>query len=164
MNIKRIAVPIDFSDNCLDALQAGCELAATYESELYLVHVAEPWIAVAMSSSEPYPTKRFEEALTDVSVPAVHGVAVHRSVRVGETVKEMLKFLTEKEIDLVVMGSHGRTGLSHVLLGSIAEAIVRRAPCPVLIVRPRPGSKAASTTAAKDRTDDANRNPARSAN
>lgn len=155
MNIKRIAVPVDFSENCHEALRAGCDLAATYGAELHLVHVEEPWIAVAMASSEPYPTKRLDAALAEVSVPAAPGIAVQRSVRIGETVKELLKFLAEKEIDLVVMGSHGRTGLSHVLLGSIAEAIVRRAPCPVLIVRPRqPSGKLASVKEVHHPTED----------
>ena len=136
MNIKRIAVPVDFSDN----------LAAAYGAELHLVHVEEPWIAAAMASSEPYPTRRIHAALEEVEVPVAAGITVHRSVRIGDTVKEVLAFLAQKEIDLVVMGSHGRTGLSHLLLGSIAEAIVRKAPCPVLIVRPH--SPAASPTAA----------------
>lgn len=147
MNIKRIAVPVDFSDNCLEALRAGCDLAAMYGAELHLIHVEQPWFAVAMASSEPYPTKRLDDAMAAVAVPAAPGVAVQRFVRIGETVKELLGFLAEKEIDLVVMGSHGRTGISHVLLGSIAEAVVRRAPCPVLIVRSQtPSAKTASVS------------------
>ncbi len=142
MNIKRIAVPVDFSNNCLEALRGACEMAAAYGAELHLIHVEEPWIAAAMASSEPYPTKRIEEALKEVHVPVSGAIPVHRSVRIGDTVKELLGFLTANEIDLVVMGSHGRTGVSRLLLGSIAEAIVRRALCPVLIVRPRAPSAA----------------------
>lgn len=136
MNFQRIAVPLDLSENSLAALLAGGDLASRYGAELHLVHIVEPWPSAAMASPEPYPTQPAETKLAGVAVSATGIPSIHRAVRVGDPVDGILQYVKAQDIDLVVMGSHGRTGFSHLFLGSVAEAVVRRAPCPVLVVRP----------------------------
>lgn len=138
MEIRKIAVPIDFSDSATETIAAACDLASRYDSELSLLNVVEPWPAAAMASTEPYPIEPAERQLWAVPLPNEKPRVVHRSVRVGEAVAEILKYAEDKHIDLIVMGSHGRTGFSHLFLGSVAEAVVRRARCPVMVIRPRP--------------------------
>ena len=77
------------------------------------------------------------KALDELPDPALlRGAAVVRDVRVGTPFLEIVRYAKETAIDLIVIGTHGRSGLAHVLLGSTAEKIVRKAPCPVLTVRP----------------------------
>lgn len=137
MSFQRIAVPLDLSESSLAALQAGCDLASRYGAELHLIHIVEPRPSAAMAKPEPYPTQPAEAKLAGVVVSAIGIPSIHRAVRVGDPVDGILQYVKAQDIDLVVMGSHGRTGISHLFLGSVAEEVVRRAPCPVLVIRPR---------------------------
>lgn len=65
----------------------------------------------------------------------MEGLAIHKEVREGTPFYEIVSFATETDVNLIVMGTHGHTGLAHVLLGSVTEKVVRKAPCPVLTVR-----------------------------
>lgn len=136
MTFQRIAVPLDLSENSLAALRAGSDLASRYGAELHLVHIVEPWPSAAMASPEPYPTQPAEAKLAGVAVSAIGIPSIHRAVRVGDPIEGILQYVKTHGIDLIVMGSHGRTGFSHLFLGSVAEMVVRRAPCPVLVIRP----------------------------
>ena len=73
-----------------------------------------------------------DRVVQDLRLP---GVAIHPDVAEGIPAEEILRAARDKDVDLIVMGTHGRTGLAHVFMGSIAEKVVRRAPCPVLTVR-----------------------------
>jgi len=143
MNVKRILFPTDFS-HCNDAaLKYASTLAADANALLYIVHVHERQdISAAMGEAGfAYPSAydtadsaEVRDRLTKV-VPTVAEVAYDHHFLTGSPLREILKFAEREHVDLIVMGSHGRTGLSRLLMGSIAEGVMRKALCPVLIVK-----------------------------
>ena len=146
INIKRILFPTDFSENSKHALRYACELAHQFQAELHVLSVVQDIALVLPESGAMYSlppinmdeaVKSAEEALRGVIPPdwaKEHTVVL--TACTGAPFLEILRYAKEKEVDLIVLGTHGRTGLSHVLLGSVAERVVRSAPCPVLTVRP----------------------------
>jgi nucleotide-binding universal stress UspA family protein len=143
MNVQRILFPTDFSRYNDAALQYASTLAAEADALLYIVHVDEMrdlnaamgesgyLIAAAVAhEGRPEVRRRLEEV-----VPTTEEVIYEHYYLRGSPVTEILRFAERENVDLIVMGSHGRTGLSRLLMGSIAEGIMRKAPCPVLIVR-----------------------------
>ena len=143
IDLKRILVPVDFSDSAASAIDYGSFLAKAFDAELVLVHVLElPFWSVEMGfgaipppmSDEVRPAvlQSLEES---AAMPRDKGVAVRCELREGTPFVEIVRFAREAEIDLIVMPTHGRTGIPHVLMGSTAERVVRKAPCPVLVVR-----------------------------
>ncbi len=137
LNIQTILHPTDCSERSDIAFRIACSLARDYRAKLVLLHVAlrsvmiEGEAAIAPRSEAYFQEER--EKLESVSVPA--GVRVERHVGEGDPAGEILRAAQAVKADLIVMGSHGRTGLSRLLMGSVAEQIVRKAPCPVLTVR-----------------------------
>ncbi|MFQ5655146.1 MAG: universal stress protein [Planctomycetota bacterium] len=147
MKIDRILFPTDLSDSSLAALESACTLAERFGAELHLLYVLEDLPTVPVMSFEHLPAvtseqfyeeseKRAADSLREVlhrRVPAeVQGGFV---VRRGNPFLEILLAAEEQQIDLIVMSTHGRTGIKHALLGSVTEKVVRKAPCPVLTVR-----------------------------
>jgi nucleotide-binding universal stress UspA family protein len=143
MNIQRILFPTDFSHYNDAALQYASTLAADADASLYIVHVDEMqdlhatmgeagYIIAAAVAEEGRPEVR--KRLEDV-VPKNKTVAYEHYYFKGSPVNEIVEFAERENVDLIVMASHGRTGLSRLLMGSIAEGVMRKAPCPVLIVR-----------------------------
>jgi universal stress protein A len=143
---RRILVPVDFSEHSQVALEHACDLAETLGAELHLLHVNEPWPPATSVTSEAYPmfhefvveeNVRAEKELAELKVPN-HGTRpLLRVTRIGHVEHEILKYIDESGIDLVVIGTHGRTGIAHWIMGSVAERIVRFASCPVLVARAR---------------------------
>ncbi len=140
---KTILCPVDFDDNSLAALALATRVAAEHESTLYLLHVV-PIIATLGSSVSAYSThgpvqeaarKKLESIAGESLGKVKHEVAL-RVAPVAETAEAVIEAAEELRPDLIVMATHGRSGLSHLLLGSVVEKVVRRAPCPVLTVRP----------------------------
>jgi nucleotide-binding universal stress UspA family protein len=144
MEIKRILFPTDFSEGALNALPYAVDMAKNYGAKLYLLHVIYdiatasglyvPHISVDEMYKELESGARKElekfglearKDLKDVEYTVIRGVPY----------EEILKFVQEKKIDLIVIGTHGRKGLDRVLFGSTAERVVRNASCPVLTVR-----------------------------
>jgi nucleotide-binding universal stress UspA family protein len=154
----RILVATDFSDCSGAALQYGRALARQSGATLHLLHVTQ--IPVAAASLEGYvalapdlqreaaaSARRDLEALVGADEAVLH---VSTPIAGFETpVQAILDYAEREQIDLLVVGTHGRRGLAHVLLGSVAEALVRRAPCPVLTVRQAPADEAAPATDAR---------------
>lgn len=146
IQISKILVPTDFSEHSKLALRYGCELARQFNAELTLVHVvediyplvADPGAMVASSMDFVGDLQRSAETALSSFVPKEweEGITIHRQVVVGVPFMEIVRLAKESQINLLVVTTHGRTGLAHVLLGSVAERIVRKAPCPVLTVRP----------------------------
>lgn len=142
---KKLLVPIDFSPHSDEALRVACQLAEAFDSPLTLVHVfAAPSYPMPDGSVLSAPGTYAE--LVQAANAQIEKVATdikrdHNAVRVegrtleGTPFREIIGFARKHDFDLIVMGTHGRTGLKHVLLGSVAERVVRKAPCAVLTVR-----------------------------
>jgi nucleotide-binding universal stress UspA family protein len=146
--LERVLVPIDFSERGQIALAEGAALAARFKAELHLLHVIEDTspttseIAIASSVVRSYIlelTRAGERQLAEQKIPGPAAAgAVKRKVVVGAPISRITSYAMDEEIDLIVMGTHGRTGASHWLLGSVAERVVRSAPCPVMVCRRSP--------------------------
>lgn len=143
ITIQNILVPSDFSECSDEAIRYGFELAHKFDATLHLLHVIQdpmtmPWAAegLAVPMLEVLgPWQQEAEARLTALVPPADRGRVRVSSTVASPYPEILRFAEHENIDLIVMGTHGRGGVSHLLLGSIAEKVVRRAPCPVLTVR-----------------------------
>ncbi len=142
----KICCPIDFSETSRAALEEAAELARRFEAGLTLLHVFEP--PVASADLMVGPPEMFEQTAKDLErklelwkteAERRGAKAVRALVVTGAAATETVRFAREGGYDLVVMGTHGRRGLRHLVLGSVAERVVREAPCAVLVVRPQPG-------------------------
>jgi nucleotide-binding universal stress UspA family protein len=136
--IRKILHPTDFSDRSQAAFEMACALARDYSAELIVVHVTRPplvyapdGIAVATATEEPYDAR---VKLAEVR-PADPRVTVTHHLLEGEPAEQILKAARAVSADLIVLGTHGTTGLARLLMGSVAESVVRKATCPVLTVR-----------------------------
>lgn len=146
MRPKHILAPTDFSHHAEAAVKSAFELAEQFDATVHLVHtLAEPVSAIApepMIVAAPPPEfyeeseKTCKEALQKVASQfGKPDTKVQTAALWGSPVDTVLEYAQREPIDLIVISTHGRTGLSHVLLGSVAESIVRNAPCPVLTLR-----------------------------
>jgi nucleotide-binding universal stress UspA family protein len=143
MNAKHILFPTDFSHYNEAALEYASTLAAQADALLYIVHVDEfsdlnaamGEAAYLYAQSWDNPIRReVRERLAQIK-PTVAEVRYEHHCLKGAPVTEILNFAERENVDLIVMASHGRTGLSRLVMGSIADGVVRRATCPVLIVK-----------------------------
>jgi universal stress protein A len=159
MEIRRILAPTDFSELSKQGLKSALELAEAFGAKLLLLYVVEP---------PPYPVEGIVPShlgatmLDDLERQATNDLAqmlsetqasqmdVARRVVVGIPYRKIVDVAEEEKIDLIVMTTHGRTGLSHLMMGSVAEKIVRTAPCPVLTIRPT-SVTASSVNSARDK-------------
>lgn len=138
--IQTIVHPTDFSEQADNAFRLACMLARDHEASLVVVHVVQPPLTVVggMGVIPPVPEEYgYEEAegrLRRLESPD-SSVQTKRLIREGDVASEILALAKEGPCDLIVMGSHGRTGLSRLLMGSVAEEVVRKARCPVLTVK-----------------------------
>jgi nucleotide-binding universal stress UspA family protein len=142
--IKEILVPIDFSDCSKKALRYAVALAKEHEASLTLLYVLFTPAPIGENSALDYlhasnETRcKAQRDLAALAAAEVHGQVIAKSfVRAGSPTSEILEAAESIPADMIVMSTHGRTGLKHALLGSVTEQVVRRAPCPVLIVRER---------------------------
>jgi nucleotide-binding universal stress UspA family protein len=141
MKIKKILFPTDFSDFNEAALEFASRLAAESGAILYIVHAddMEQLAAVMVDSGYPFPgdadTRQVLHRKLEKVVPTVPGVQYQHCYLRGTATGEIVGFAEQQGIDLIVMSSHGRTGLRRLLMGSTAENVMRQAPCPVLIVK-----------------------------
>jgi nucleotide-binding universal stress UspA family protein len=138
--LRTILHPTNFSEESDHALRIACQLARDYQARLVLLHAVEPPLysgEVGTGQDFHAPEKVRERALERIAhlVEPGPGVAVEPVVVEGFKVDEILREARERHCDLIVIGSHGRTGISRMLLGSTAEEVERKACCPVLIVR-----------------------------
>ncbi len=133
LNIRTILHPTDFSERSTWAFRLACALAHDLGAGLIVLHVAPP--------PAPDPNgmlKKEYERLWDALVQVRAGepaIQLEHQFRPGEPAEEILHMARASKCDLIVMGTHGRTGLSRLLMGSVAEAVLRQAPCPVLTVK-----------------------------
>jgi universal stress protein A len=147
MNIRSILLPTDFSECGNYALSYAASLARSFGASILCVHVIEPMVPTVGYSgmTEPLPIADIADQLEDsaerellklAECEECAGLQVEELIVHGEAASEIVRVAKERSVDLIVVSSHGRTGLGRILFGSTAEAIVRHAPCPVLVVKP----------------------------
>lgn len=144
--IQKILVPFDVSPHAAEALAYAADLARLYAASLRIVYVDQPLTynlpegyAVASPEQLAEIAAYFERDVAHARQAALASGAplVETAVLRGEAASEILNYAKQGAYDLIVMGTHGRTGLPHLLLGSVAEKVLRSAHCPVLTVRAR---------------------------
>ncbi len=139
---RKICCPIDFSDSSRTALQQAAYLASIFDGAVTVVHVYDPPLEAGEAASpfvDVFDKVRveLEQKLHDWSSEvkqSAHG-AINSVVLLGSPPVEILRFAREGGFDAIVMGTHGRAGLKHLVLGSVAEQVVRQAHCPVVVMR-----------------------------
>lgn len=142
MNINHILVPTDFSGPAREATDYALELVRVFDASITLFHVIEDPVVYIPALGGYAPQPRELEDFSDVAlgewVVATDApeITIHREWKHGHPVSAILEFATEHGCDLIVMGTHGRGMVGHMLIGSVAERVVRRAGCPVLTVHP----------------------------
>jgi universal stress protein A len=140
-SIKTLLCPVDFSQMSQSVLDYAVFMARSHQAELKLVHVVDQlhgfdsykilhMTAIEITHEmERQAKSQLKELVASLPIPAKF------EVRFGRAADEIVIQAKEDKVDLLVMGSHGRSGISHLLVGSVAESVVRHAPCPVLVVR-----------------------------
>jgi universal stress protein A len=141
---KRILHPTDFSDCSTLAFQVAVDVAKQHQATLIVLHVVETLGAENVSYGEARTQlepdtyrQRLLAEVRQIMPPAGSSIPIEHLVVEGEPAEQIDRFALENKIDLIVMCTQGRTGLARLLAGSIAEQTLRRAPCPVLVVRER---------------------------
>jgi len=151
LGIRLILVPIDFSVHSKKALKYAVPLAAQSGASIRLIYVVEPTVypadlgfgQVVLPGVEDELRQKGAEELAELIDNEIGGrVPASATVRTGTPSKEILAEAEETGVDLIVVATHGHSGVEHVLFGSTAERIVRKAHCPVLTIRPSPSTEA----------------------
>lgn len=145
LRIQNILVATDFSDASARALDYARELARAFKASVHVMHVLEDLAAHAWTTEvyvaalpgvheemEKQARERLEQIVTNDDR---RDLAIQTVLRLGSPFVEIVRYAREANIDLIVMGTHGRGAIVHMLLGSVAERVVRKAHCPVLTVR-----------------------------
>jgi nucleotide-binding universal stress UspA family protein len=145
IDLHRILVPTDFSEYSKTAVTYAAAFADKFGAELHLIHVVqnlaliipdilpvEPSLVPSLEQMTEAVHTAFDRMIAENKLQAY---AIHRAVREGTPFYEIIQYAREAKIDLIIMGTHGHSGLAHVLLGSVTEKVVRKSPCPVLTVR-----------------------------
>jgi len=141
---SKILVPVDLSEMSREVFRQAHDLGRKFDSQMHLLHIVESWTsaipvptaaayAEMLAEQQSRASRELERLLGDEPCPTS---TIHE-VRVGHAAEEILRYAEQAGIDLIVMGTHGRSGLNRWLLGSVAQKVVQCAPCPVLIVRPQ---------------------------
>lgn len=145
ISLERILLPTDFSEYSAQATKYACAFVEKFDAELYLLHVIQEPITAMPSPGAIYPPGSMLQELRDYAEKELAELLdpeweqqrqVIRATAEGPPFVEIIRYARDKEIDMIVMGTHGRSALVHMLLGSVAEKVVRKAPCPVLTVHP----------------------------
>ncbi len=147
---KKILFCTDFSDNSDHAFSFAFNLAATYNATLLILHVVVEPVSYYWSTPEGVDeliAKQSERVKQEISNRYLQKIKEFKNYEIlaraadeGRAFYEIIQAAKEKSADLIVMGTHGRTGFDHLIMGSTAENVVRKSPCPVLTVR-LPGKK-----------------------
>ena len=144
LSIRRILFPTDFSEPAEYAWSYALTFAQEFGAEVHLLHVIAPPPRLTEAYAVDYNPEKMvgslsteADATLDRQIEAAksRGLVFRREVRVGVDFREIIDYATKHDIDLIAMATHGRSGLAHVLLGSVAEKVVRKAPCPVLTIK-----------------------------
>ena len=148
MDFKKILVPTDFSSCADEALARATQIAKLMHADIHLLHAYELPSPLVVADAPIWLPQEVYDQVRDaakqgvdkrIEKAATEGVKVEGSVICDSPTRAILDAATKTRADLIVMGTHGRTGMKHVLLGSVAERIVRLATCPVMTVKPSKG-------------------------
>ena len=142
---QKILVPLDFSDYTDEIMNVAAQIAQKFGSTIHLLHVIPnmdyftPYESFLSAGNLVNIQREIErEVGKDMEAVAekIKDIPVTKAIHTGIAVLEIVDYVRTEKIDLVVMGTHGRGGLEHILIGSVAEKVVRKSPCPVLTIRP----------------------------
>lgn len=139
--IRHILVPVDFSDYSLEALEYAVQVAKLFGAAVTLLHVLEPSsygldFTLSHAAEEHKVRERLERRLADfAALLTSHGLTARHAMDAGAPGESIVAWAQDQQCDLIVMGTHGRRGLSHLVAGSVAQAVLRRAACPVLTMK-----------------------------
>lgn len=147
LHLTRILAPTDFSEHSNHALRCAGDLARQFQAKLILIHVVsnEGLESISKAHVPPYPVDKVYEDLTQEvreqytkHVPPEVRKTLETEILVlpGVPYLEIIRAARQKGVEMIVMATHGRTGLSYALMGSVTEKVLRKAPCPVLSIRP----------------------------
>lgn len=140
---KRLLVPIDFSDASIAAFKTAMEFSKSLDAEIRAIHIHQLQVPYVGDGGFYVPEMDEDEALEEhkkeleafVSKHGEKGITVTQEVRIGDPETEINEIAQESEADMIVMGTHGRSGLSHLLMGSVTESVLRHTNVPVTVVR-----------------------------
>lgn len=144
LEIKKILVPIDFSDYSKNSLKYAVNFADQFTSEITLIYVVEPVIyppdfsmgQIAIPSVNAEWDLKAKEELEKLAKQEIsESVKVSIKIKTGKPFLEIIDTAAEENVDLIIIATHGHSGVEHILFGSTAEKVVRKAPCPVLTLR-----------------------------
>ncbi len=134
-DVKGILVPTDFTETSDAAVKYAIDMAQALGGQLYLLHVPGE---TGENFEANFPVGRFVTAARErlgLSPEAIGRLRPEYALRIGTPAVEIVRYAEDRDVDLIVMGTHGRTGVAHLLMGSVAEHVIRTAPCSVLLVR-----------------------------
>ena len=143
-DVRRVLVPVDFSDSARPIVEYACGIAKDRGASVVLLHVvttpSSAFDSPKGAAANPKVVAEFRSAAEKdleslAALVRKSGAAVESKVLLGAPAREIVRFAKESKADLVVVGTHGRTGMRHVFLGSVAENVVRLCPCPVITLR-----------------------------
>jgi len=161
--LRRILVPVDFSDCSKKALQYAVPFARQFEATLVLLHVVQPYLPVPEMGTVDVALMETQmraggvKGLAAMKESLAGEVPVETELRVGNPQIEITRAVRDLGADMIILSTHGRSGLAHIFMGSVAERVVRHSPCPVLVVRERehefvePRAAAAAANSSRNR-------------
>jgi len=144
LNINKVLVPIDFSDYSKDALNYSINFIKCFKAELYLVYVIEPVIyppdfsatQITIPPTDLEVMKNAEENLSQLMKNEIpKDIKATKIIKTGKPFFEIIETAKDENIDLIIIASHGHSGIEKILFGSTAEKVIKKAPCPVLSLR-----------------------------
>ena len=146
IKLRKILYPTDFSESSLEAMKYAVSFARDYKARLILMHVVNeqifseglnlPRLAAPEALEQELVAEAGRQMRTVIPADARAGVDVEHVILRGMPFLEIIRYAKANEVDLIVIGTHGRSGMEHIIFGSTAEKVVRKAPCPVLSVKP----------------------------
>ncbi len=149
ITIKTILVPIDFSDNAEHVMDYAFTIAQPFDARLLLCFVAQLYTDYSDFFIPQMPVVSIEEEIDKAAKERMHrfvedygkDIKIEECVLIGNVAHEILNLAEKREVDMIIMGTHGFQGLEKILFGSVAEKVVKMAPCPVLTVKPKKAPK-----------------------
>jgi nucleotide-binding universal stress UspA family protein len=145
ITIKKILVPVDFSDNAEHVMEYALSIAQQFKAGILLCFVAQLYTDYSDFFIPQMPIVAIEDEIDKAAKERMHRfveaynneIKIEECVLIGNVSHEIINLATKRNVDLIVMGTHGFQGLEKILFGSVAEKVVKMAPCPVLTVKPK---------------------------